>query len=90
MEAVRGFLLGFQLGMLPTMQRSMGMMVGQRSRLQVRVVHRIAEDILPILDTHMKTVHTSQGKRIQPERMGQQHCAVAEESAMHRTVEHTS
>ena len=72
MEAVQGFLLEFQLGMLPTMQRSMGMMVGQRSRLQVRVVRRIAEDILPILDNHMKTVHTSQGKRIQPGRTGQQ------------------
>ena len=88
MEVVLEYRLGFQLGMLPTMQRSMGMKVVRRNHQQAREEHRIAADILPTLGIRKRTVHTSQGKRILLVRTGQQHCVVEVESTTHRIAGH--
>ena len=88
MEEVLEYRLGFQLGMRPTMQRSMGMKVAQRSHQQVREERRIVVSILPTLGIRTRIVRTNQGIRILPERTGQLHCEVEVESTTHRIAEH--
>ncbi len=90
MEEVQEFPLGFQLGMLPTKQRSMGMKVDQRNHLQGPKARQTEGGIHPILDIHMRTIHTNQGKRIQLVRKDPLHCVMEVESTKHRTVEHRS
>ena len=89
MEGVLECRQGFRLGMRPTMQRSMGMKVVQRSHQQVREEHRIEVSTLPTLGIRTRIVRTNQGIRILLERTGQPHCEVEVESTMHRIVEHT-
>ena len=87
MEVVLEYRQGFQLGMLPTMQRSMGMKAVRRNPQQVREGRRIAVDILPTLGIRKRTVRTSQGKRTLLVRTGLLHCVVEVESTTHRTTE---